>query len=405
MPQLSAALSRRTFLAQSGALAIGAGFSSGLFSARSALSAEAAVDPGKLPAIQEFLDSELKKGSYPGAGIIASHNGKVFFESYVGTYHNLLGEDKPFGADVRSIFYSYTKGVSATIVMTAVQDGLIDLDTPVATYIPEFAKNGKDKITLRHLMTHSAGIPSAPSPFKPLRNEDEWKGAVQTVCDAKLEWAPGSQTAYHGSNMIIPAEVVRRKLDNKPWPQIARERLFDPIGAKGIAYALPEDKSLVSVAPEGVKSADGMHALVPGHPAGGCIGTISDGLRVLQLHLNHGTWEGKTVLKPAAWEEMHKVQYAKEIEAAGKTPKHEAWAIGWLTRGDGPARGGSGWFGFRDQKSPQIFGHAGIDTIIGVADPATNVALMFVTTRSPKSNEDATRLRNTATNLVMASVS
>lgn len=405
MPILPVASSRRAFLAQSGALAIGAGLSSSLISERSTQAAEASFDSTKLGAIQEFLDSELKKGSYPGAGIVASHKGKVFFENYVGTYHNLLGEDKPFTPASRLIFYSYTKGVSATVVMTAVQDGLIDLDTPVATYIPEFAKNGKDKITLRHLMTHSAGIPSAPTPFKPLRNEEEWKEAVQTVCDAKIEWSPGSQTAYHGSNMIIPAEVVRRKLDNKPWPQIARERLFDPIGAKAIDYALPADKSLVCVAPEGVKSADGMHPLVPGHPAGGCIGTLPDALRVLQLHLNKGIWEGKTVLKPAAWEEMHKVQYAKEIEAAGMSPKHEAWAIGWLTRGDGPARGGSGWFGFRDQKSPQIFGHAGIDTIIGVADPATEVALMFATTRSPKSNEDATRLRNTATNLVMAAVS
>ncbi len=101
------------------------------------------------------------------------------------------------------------------------------------------------------------------------------------------------------------------------------------------------------------------------------------------------------------------VQYAEEIAAAfskGNQPKHDNWAVGWLLRGVGPAQGGSGWFGFKDQTNPQIFGHAGIDTVIGVADPRTGVALMFHTTRSPKTSEETVRLRNEATNRVLAAV-
>lgn len=71
--------------------------------------------------------------------------------------------------------------------MMAHQEGLIDIDATVASYIPDFAAQGKDKITIRHVLTHAAGIPSAPTPFKPLRNEDEWKTAVEAVCQAKLE--------------------------------------------------------------------------------------------------------------------------------------------------------------------------------------------------------------------------
>ena len=101
---------------------------------------------------------------------------------------------------------------------------------------------------------------------------------------------------------------------------------------------------------------------------------------------------------------MHTVQYAREIQAAldrGEQPKHENWAVGWLLRGEAPG-GGSGWFGFRDQNNPAIFGHAGIDTVIGVADPSTDVAFMFNTTRSPKSAEETVRLRNEVTNRILA---
>lgn len=397
---------RRDFLKQSTAMAVGCGLTPGVCG-RDCTAAADGVDSGKLQAAVDFLENECKSGSYPGAGIVASRDGKVFFEHYVGTYHNMLDADAAYHADVRSVFYSYTKGISSTVVMMAQQRGLIDIDAPIAIVIPEFGVNGKEKITIRHVLTHSAGIPSAPNPMMPLRNETEWLAGVEAICKAKLEWEPGSQTGYHGLAMMIAAEVVRRKLDRRTWDSICREWLFDPIGAKSLAFDIPQDKSLVNMAPKGSKGQDGVQELVPGHPAGGCFGTLKDGLRVLELHLNQGKWEDKTLLEESAYQEMHKLQYAQQIADAkskGQQPKHENWAVGWLLRGEGPAAGGSGWFGFKDQTNPSIFGHAGIDTIIGVADPKKNIALMFNMTRSPKSSEDTVRLRNEATNRVLNAI-
>ncbi|MHB8864663.1 MAG: serine hydrolase domain-containing protein [Pirellulaceae bacterium] len=398
---------RRTFIGQSGMFAIGAGLAFGLSRLESNEPADAGIDDTKLQAVIDFLERECSAGSFPGAAIVASQHGKIFLEHYTGTYHNMLGEDKPYRRDVRSLFYSYSKGISATVVMMAHQEELIDIDATVASYIPEFAANGKDKITLRHVLTHSAGIPSAPTPFKPLRNEEEWEAAVDAVCHAKLEWEPGSQTGYHGLAMMIPAEIVRRMSGRRTWNTICQERLFDPIDAKSLTFDVPEDHSLVNIAPGGSTGQDGMQSLLAGHPAGGCFGTLTDGLRVLQLHLNRGAWEGRTLLHPEALDAMHTVQYANEITAAsskGIPAKHDNWAVGWLLRGEGTAQGGSGWFGFKDQTNPQIFGHAGIDTVIGVADPATGVALMFNTTRSPKNSDETVRLRNETTNRIFAAV-
>lgn len=370
-------------------------------------SSTARIDSSKLDKVTEFLEKECDQGSVPGAGIVASHNGKLIYEHFTGRYHSLAGSDQPYQRDVRGLFYSYTKGISATVVMIAHQRGLLDIDRAVANYIPEFAAHGKDRITLRHVLTHSAGIPSAPTPFKPLRNETEWKEAIDAVCQAKLEWEPGSRTAYHGLAMMIPAEVVRRQLKGKAWNDICRELLFDPIGAPTLTFEVPQDQSLVTASPPGSTGQDGMHALVPGHPAGGCFGTLHDAIKVLELHLHGGKWAGDTVLEPKAWEAMHSIEYAKQIEqslANKSTPGHENWAVGWLMRGNGAPIGGASWFGFRDLTGPKVFGHAGIDTVIGVADPDSGVAMMFHTTRSPKTSEETVRLRNEATNRVFASV-
>lgn len=397
-------LQRRSFLKVAGTLAIGAGLHVRPAHVRSEETSNADLDSTKLQAVVDFLESEREAGSFPGAGIVVSQHGKTILEHYTGTYHNMLGEDQPYQSDVRSLFYSYSKGISATAVMMAHQEGLIDIDATVTSYLPKFAANGKAEITIRQVLTHSAGIPSAPTPLKPLRNDEEWKAAIETVCQAPLEWEPGSRTAYHGLGMMIPAAVVRLKSDRKTWNTICRERLFAPLGAESLTFDVPEEKSLVSVAPAGATGQDGAHVLLPGHPAGGCFGTLADALRVLQLHLNQGVWEGRTLLQPAAYAAMHRVQYAQEIAAAvarGERPKHETWAVGWLLRGETPG-GGSAWFGFRDQTTPSIFGHAGIDTVIGVADPVTGVAFMFNTTRSPKTAEETVRLRNEVTNRVLA---
>ncbi len=398
-----------------GAAAVGVTFAGGLVHAANAESTKesksgdamstADIDKAKLQAVIDFLEKEREAESFPGAAIVASRHGKIFFEHYTGTYHSMTDETLPYQRDVQSMFFSFTKGWSATAVMIAHQEGLINIDKPVTEYIPEFAAEGKEAITLRQILNHSAGIPSAPAPFAPLRNDDEWNAAIAAISKAKLEWEPGSRTLYHAYATMVPAEAVRRASSGKSWETILQEKLIGPIGAKTVSFNVPEDQKLVTIAPKDSDRTDGCQSLLIGHPAGGLYGKLDDGLRVLHLHLNKGMWEGKTLLHENAWREMHTVQYEKEIAEAvakGEKTPYDHFAVGWLLRGEGPAMEAGAWFGMRDQQNPAIFGHAGIDTLIGVADPAKDVAMIFNTTRSPKSPEEATRLRNEAVNLLMA---
>jgi CubicO group peptidase (beta-lactamase class C family) len=364
--------------------------------------AEARVDAEKLAKAVAFVEAEVKAGSMPGAALVATRGGRKFVEHYCGTYRGFDGADKPFGPGVSSALFSFSKGISATVAVMAHQDGLIDYDVPVSTYIPEFKGGGKDVITLRHLLTHSAGIPSVNS--GPASTDEEWAAFLKTVCAAEIEWPVGSKCAYHAvSGMFVVAEAVRRVSGMKSWNDICRERLFEPIGAKSLAFG-PFPADIPRAVTPGYFTSDKNG--LGGHPAGGCFGTVDDMLRVLNLIVWGGTW-GRSLLRPEARKEMLTVQYADQIAKAvaeGKTPVHESWGLGWLVRGTAPSNPAGYWFGFGDSKSPTLFGHAGVDTVYGDGDPARDLAYVFIITDKARNAEEATRLRREVSNLLQDAV-
>jgi CubicO group peptidase (beta-lactamase class C family) len=406
---MSKKLNRRKFL-QSATLGAGLAFcmrseAADAPVAREALMPATPEDVGvSSPRLQEaldFLTKEYETKTFPGAALVATRGGRKFVEKYWGTYASPEKEGVPFDGSVQCVLYSFSKAITATVAVMTHQDGLIDYDAPVSRYIGEFVGGGKEKITVRHLLTHAAGIPNAP--LDPVYTEEQWKTAIGNLCKLEIEWEPGSKTAYHGvSGMLLVAEVVRRVSNGKPWNDICRERLFDPLGA-GFVFGMPRADCPVAIVPPPKTlptPIDVEHIRFLGHPSGGVFGRPHDILKLLNLHLNKGIWNSKTLIKPDALAEMHRIQYQKEIDAAlasGENPKHEYWGLGWNLRG----ATNESWFGFGSVASSRSFGHAGIDTVIGVADPERDIALAFLTTASPGEAANTMRLRNTVTNKVM----
>lgn len=410
-------IERRAFLKYAGAAALGSGIASWAETHRNDSvaggdefppvdPAEVKVDAQKLAKAVEFVEAEVKAGSVPGAALVATRRGRKFVEHYCGSYRALTGVDKPFDNTVSSPLFSFSKGISATVAVMAHQDGLIEYDVPVSKYIPEFSAGGKEAITLRHLLTHSAGIPSIAS--SAVATEEQWSGFVKKVCAAQIEWPAGSRTAYHGiSGMFVVAEAVRRVSAMKPWDAICRERLFNPIGAKSFSFGQPPAEFNVAVAPGYFTSLDPEKNSMSGQPAAGCFGTVDDMLRLLNLVVQNGSWHGRTLIKPEPLKEMLTVQYAGEIAKAvadDKPPAHEPWGLGWLVRGAAPKCGAGHWFGFGDSTSPTLFGHAGVDTVYGDGDPARELAFVFITTDKARDAAEATRLRREVSNRLQDAV-
>jgi CubicO group peptidase (beta-lactamase class C family) len=297
---------------------------------------------------------------------------------------------------------SFSKGITSTVFAMFLGDGVVDLDAPVSHYIPEYRNGLRDQTLVRHLLTHSAGIPAVLT--KAANTEALWNEAVRTCCEAPVEWPPGSRTQYHSrSGHLLAAEVIRRINDMEPWEDICRRRLFEPLGAQSLTFSVPNGEHIaLTPQPEDIPCPiDGAHFSLLGHPGGGCFGTPLDILKVLRLNLQSGMWKSKCLIAPAAFKEMHRIQYSSAIDeaiASGTTPAHEPFGLGWLIR----AQLGEHWFGLGTQTSIRTFGHAGIDTVIGIGDPEQDLAIAFLTTDSPKtSHANIVRLRNTVTDLVV----
>jgi CubicO group peptidase (beta-lactamase class C family) len=336
--------------------------------------------------------------------LVVTRHRKTILEKYWGSYSNSEGREVPCNAAMVNMLFSVSKLVASTVIVMAHQDGLLDYDEPVSRYIPEFVGGGKEKVHVRHLLTHSAGIPNVP--LKAVDTEEKWQSAVKTLCAASVEWEPGSKTQYHGlTGHFLAAEIVRRRSEGKPWETICRERLFQPLGAESLTFRRPAKEVPVAITPRSAPEKVPLSQTIAGHPAGSAYGTAADLLKVLHLHLDQGVWEGKTLLKPDALKEMHTIQYAAQIEKArkaGTPPSHQPWGLGTLLRGPGPVVPGHDWFGMGQVKNAALFGHAGISTIIAVADPQLDAALVFLTTDAPKPEARAAALRSGVVAKVLA---
>lgn len=325
----------------------------------------------------------------------------------VGTCCQLDNREARLSLDTLHPLYSFSKLVTGTVVAITKTEGRLDYSDLVSKHIPEFTGGGKDTITLRHCLTHSAGLAKVES--KAVHDAAGWNQALQSLCAATVEWAPGTRTAYHGwSGAFLAAECARRVNGGQPWAELCRTQLFIPLGTQSLSYDLPVNNLAVAIVPQPdptkplPKTAAAAFGYA-GQPGAGCFGTLGDALILLNFHLQGGLWNSKRLIAPAVFQEMHTVQFEKEIAAAlaaGKAPAHEPWGLGPLLRGNGPANGGHQWFGFANQTSATVFGHAGIDTLIGVGDLKRQVALVFATTNSPKPADRTIPLRNQITDSV-----
>lgn len=203
------------------------------------------VDEERLADLVRFVQDEVAAGTVPGAALVATRHGQRFLSLFCGTGRTADGHAIDLHPQVRLPLFSFSKGISATVAVMAWQNGRIEWDLPVRAYLPEFDRADHAAMTLRHLLTHAAGIPTVEAAS--VATEPQWRAWVETVASTPGEWPPGSRTAYHGlSGLFVVAETVRRVWGMTSWDALCRERLFTPLGAAGFTFETPErDQNLI----------------------------------------------------------------------------------------------------------------------------------------------------------------
>jgi CubicO group peptidase (beta-lactamase class C family) len=131
--------------------------------------------------------------------------------------------DRPWTADTLQLVYSVSKAVTATCAHLLVERGELDLDAPVCEYWPEFAAEGKQRIPVRWLLSHRAGLPALDNKI-PAADALAWDPMVDALAAQRPSWEPGAEHGYHAQTFgFLVGEVIRRVSGRTPGRFFAEE--------------------------------------------------------------------------------------------------------------------------------------------------------------------------------------
>lgn len=185
--------------------------------------------------LREEIERGIQQGLHFGAQAAVSVKGeKKLVESF-----GLNEPFQPLENKMLMLWLSACKPVAAVAVGLLLDRGQFDLDRPVADWIPEFGNRKKDRITPRHLLTHTAGIRGATLGWKPR----PWEEIIGMICYSKPEphWEPGKQAGYHvDSAWYLLGELIRR-IDGRTYDRFVREEIFLPMGMASSWVGIPEE--------------------------------------------------------------------------------------------------------------------------------------------------------------------
>jgi CubicO group peptidase (beta-lactamase class C family) len=186
------------------------------------------VKPGFEPVRLAFVEN-FERRKELGAACCIYHRGEKVVDLWGGIRNKATGE--PWEENTMVMVFSTTKGLSGLAIALAQSRGLIDYDQPVAKYWPEFAQNGKEKITVRQLLAHQAGLFALDAHLNKelLSNSDQLAGLLSRQSP---EWEPGSRQAYHAITLgLYEGELIRR-VDprHRSLGQFFQDEIANPLG-------------------------------------------------------------------------------------------------------------------------------------------------------------------------------
>jgi CubicO group peptidase (beta-lactamase class C family) len=193
--------------------------------------------------VQQLADELVGSARERGLQIAVYRDGQQMVDVVSGsadpTSGRTVASDTPFYA------FSVGKAMTATIVHILAEReafGAAGYDAPIAEFWPEFAQNGKEKVTIRHALTHTAGIPGLPSDVTP-EEVCDWDRICARVAGLEPWWEPGTKTAYHAYTFgFILGELVRR-VTGRRISDLLRTEIVEPLGVAGeLWFGVPADQ-------------------------------------------------------------------------------------------------------------------------------------------------------------------
>lgn len=334
------------------------------------------VDQAKLSSIHDAMEKAITQKQAAGIVTLAIKDGQVIWHDAAGMKN--IAKGQPMPKDALFWIASMTKSISATTIMTLVDEGKLALDEPASKWMLDLGEvklaDGKPParpITLRDLMSHTAGI--AFPKRAPSDGAISLKAYAASLVKTPLAFEPGS--AYEYGFGITVAGRIAEIVSGKKFDQLVDERICQPLGMKDTTFN-PDEAHRARIA-QTYKMDDETHELVPGYnpfvtsdvsvthmtePAGGLFSTAEDMGKFYQMIVDGGVWQGKRIVSEASIAEM--------------THAHQA--------GGKPISYGLNWFvNIADARpTPMMpvgsYGHGGAFATNGWVDPENKLVTVFM---------------------------
>jgi CubicO group peptidase (beta-lactamase class C family) len=273
-------------------------------------------DPAALARVAPRVATDIEASKYDGARILVARRGTPVLDLTLGYAER--DSDRMLKPDAVFSIMSISKVMTAVALLRCVERGEVSLLTPVSHVIPEFARRGKERVTIGQVLTHTAGLGMAQAPL-PVDQLGDLQKAVAAICELPLESTPGEIVSYSAMmGFTLLAEVVRR-LDaaKRPFRTIMAQDIFQPLGMDDSAFGLPARLAQRRV-PVVVRDTDapelnraflaardkGVTETTELASGGATFSTAPDLVRFAEMLRNGGALDGKRILSPAMVQAM-----------------------------------------------------------------------------------------------------
>ena len=370
------------------------------------------LDPAALDRIWDAARHWYRAGMQPAIQLCLRHNGKVILNRAIGhAWGNGPtdppdAEQIPVTTDTPFCVYSAAKAIATTVVHMLVERGEFALDDLVCDYLPSYTGHGKERTTIRHVMTHSAGIPFATGPRPDLRRMNDSDYAREQLGKLKPIHRPGLMHIYHGLTWGPLIREIVSAATGRNIREILATEILDPLAFRWTNYGVAQvdvhlvapshvtGKPLPAPIAAGLKMALGgsMTQIIPFSntpmfltsvvPSSSTVSTADELSRFAEILCRGGELDGVRVLRQetlrAATRQCRRL---RPDVATGLTPIR--WGTGFML--------GSRRFGPFGKDAAAAFGHTGLTNIAVWADPSRRLSVGLVSSGKPGSHPEAGR--------------
>jgi len=370
------------------------------------------VDPAAVERVWRATQYWYRAGMHPAIQVCVRRNGKVVLNRAIG--HG-WGNGPDDGPDVEKVavttetpfcVYSAAKAMTTTVVHMLVERGGFALDDRVCDYLPSYTSHGKHRTTIRHVMTHSAGVPFATGPKPDLKRMNDSEYAREMLGNLRPIYPPGLVHVYHALTWGPLIREIVSAATGKNIRDVLADEILDPLGFRWTNYGVaPQDVPLVAPSyatgkplPAPIAAAFKLaiggttHQIIPFTntpqfltsvvPSSSTVSTADELSRFAELLRRGGELDGVRVMSPETLRAATKqARRLRPDISVGLKPLR--WGTGYIL--------GSKRFGPFGLDAPAAFGHTGLVHIAMWADPERDLAVGVLSSGKPGGHREAKR--------------